>query len=159
MITLLREPAGGLTARLDIPGSLLVEPAQPARVEGAGEPVGPDPAPRLAPEGVAAVSAGPIAAPAATATALAEREAPEAPEVPEAPVVPAGSVTVGGLARRVRGANVPAATSVAAAFGGGEPAVPAGPSTADDVASFLSAFSGGVERGLAGAGPDVEEEQ
>ena len=64
-----------------------------------------------------------------------------------------------GLTRRVRGANAPKATNVAAAFGGDAPAKQAGPASADDVASFLAAFSGGVERGLAESHTEHEEEQ
>jgi hypothetical protein len=72
-----------------------------------------------------------------------------------------GGRTPGGLARRVRGANAPAATNVAAAFGGGggvgQPASEM-PSSADDVASFLSAFSGGVERGLSETHHEEEDQ-
>jgi hypothetical protein len=72
---------------------------------------------------------------------------------------PGTNGTPGGLTRRVRGANAPKATNVAAAFGGDTPVKQAGPASADDVASFLAAFSGGVERGLAESHTEHEEEQ
>jgi hypothetical protein len=70
---------------------------------------------------------------------------------------------------------VPVATNVAAAFGGVSdspspapvsPVSPVSPvvasvgseSSADDVASFLSAFSGGVERGLSEAHHEEEDQ-
>jgi hypothetical protein len=58
----------------------------------------------------------------------------------------------------VRGANAPAATNVASAFGGGDGSSSTD-SSADGVASFLSAFSGGVERGLSEAHREEEEQQ
>jgi hypothetical protein len=63
----------------------------------------------------------------------------------------------------VRGANAPAATNVAAAFGGESSAVApvvdgSSGSSADGVASFLSAFSGGVERGLSEAHREEDEQ-
>jgi hypothetical protein len=86
--------------------------------------------------------------------------APEAPAPVADEAPPLAAATSGGLARRVRGANAPTATNVAAAFGGSDPAPAApAPSTAEDVASFLSAFSGGVERGLAETTHPDEEEQ
>jgi hypothetical protein len=69
-----------------------------------------------------------------------------------------GGLTQGGLARRVRGANAPSATNVAAAFGGGEAVASSADSSADGVASFLSAFSGGVERGLSEAHREEDEQ-
>jgi signal transduction histidine kinase len=182
-------PVGGLTAGITIPASLLITdaPARPPRPGAeADEPAAPVPtpsAPLEAPVSGPAPAPAPAAAPrpAAAATALAEppaslraprRIVPEpaaltppatapAPAAAPAPApAPALTPTPGGLARRVRGANVPTATNVAAAFGGADPAPAApAPSTADDVASFLSAFSGGVERGLAETTHPDEEEQ
>jgi hypothetical protein len=64
-----------------------------------------------------------------------------------------------GLPRRLRGANAPTTTNVAAAFGGQIPADEHRPMvrTPDDVGSFLSAFSAGVERGRTDG--DGEDEQ
>ena len=67
------------------------------------------------------------------------------------------SSQVTGLTRRIRGANAPRATNVADAFGGGAQARESRPASADDVASFLAAFDGGVSRGLADARRDDGE--
>jgi signal transduction histidine kinase len=165
-------------------------PARPgieAEHDGAPAPAASAPIEPAAPPAAAAPSPAPAAAPrpAGAATALAEppaaRPAPKRivpptpapaaltpPDRTPAPTsAPTGAPapapltpTPGGLTRRVRGANAPTATNVAAAFGGADPtpAAPA-PTTADDVASFLSAFSGGVERGLAETTHPDEEEQ
>jgi hypothetical protein len=53
-----------------------------------------------------------------------------------------------GLTKRVRGANAPLATNAADAFCGGQTSEGLPPPSADSVASFLSEFSKGVERGL-----------
>jgi hypothetical protein len=53
-----------------------------------------------------------------------------------------------GLNKRVRGANAPQATNAADAFRGGRQIQPGTPLSADSVASILSEFTKGVERGL-----------
>jgi signal transduction histidine kinase len=169
--------AGGVTARVDLPARLLVDDGATGTVSlfpAAAPETPPAPAPEPEPQPTADHPAP--AAPAVEPEVAAEpafsdggslprrvHEPAAAPDAP-APVAeeapPLATATSGGLTRRVRGANAPTATNVAAAFGGADPtpAAPA-PTTADDVASFLSAFSGGVERGLAETTHPDEEEQ
>jgi hypothetical protein len=101
-----------------------------------------------------------------------QQAAPRPPSAPAAPRPPAdaeaaGGATTSGLARRVRGAQLPTAEPVRLRRGGGSPAAPPArtggrpssqpsrpprrddrPRSADDVYSFLSSFSAGVRRGL-----------
>jgi signal transduction histidine kinase len=169
-IRLVQEPAGGITARLDVPASLIIgtapagpvadrapefppaPPIETPRPIRMGAPVEYRPAPDEAeptddggwdePEDAPAARTEPMAAPSTPFQHVSVGSVPD-------------FTTPGGLARRVRGANAPAATNVAAAFGGeAAPAV----SSADDVASFLSAFSGGVERGLSEAHHEEEDQ-
>jgi hypothetical protein len=157
------------------------EPVEPVTAAEPDEPFVPDEPTPVAPVAKAPVAEAPKAPPLGGAGRLASRsaradrsEAPPAPQPPQQPAptappvlqtvgsAPATNGTSGGLTRRVRGANAPKATNVAAAFGGGgaaTPAKPASSASADDVASFLAAFSGGVERGLAESHNEHEEEQ
>jgi hypothetical protein len=168
--------AGGVTARVDLPARLLVDDGATGTVSlfPTAAPEATPPAPAPAPQPVAEhqapapVAPAPevVAEPAYTDGGSLPRRAHEPTPPPEAPAPvaeeapPLATATSGGLTRRVRGANAPTATNVAAAFGGADPAPAApAPSTADDVASFLSAFSGGVERGLAETTHPDEEEQ
>jgi hypothetical protein len=102
-----------------------------------------------APAPIAPVEREPVTVPA---------EAP-APEHDTGNGLPHANFTgaqVTGLTRRIRGANAPKATNVSDAFGGGAQSRESLPASADDVASFLAAFDGGVSRGLAEARSDDE---
>jgi signal transduction histidine kinase len=159
-ISLTSEAIGGIVARVDIPAELLVDSRTTVDPYASAPAPAPAPAPRPEPAPV------PAAAPASYAsnghstnghagTAVAERYEPVTPtEMADAPdAEPEVALPIepmnGGLTRRQRGANIPAATNVEAAFGGQIPADerPAGPASADEVASFLSSFNSGVERG------------
>jgi signal transduction histidine kinase len=107
--------------------------------------------------GLAAAAAPPAEAPPSEACAPAGAAAP--PEGPtRAAAAGSGATTPSGLARRVPGAQRP---DVATSRATGTAAVatePAPTSTPDDVYSFLSSFSSGVERGRADAGAMTDDE-
>lgn len=162
-ISLDREPIGGIVARVDIPSNLLVDGSRPQQDD--------EPAPyeelEPVPAGVAAhTSADDHADGRANGYADADHRVEPAPlsagpelgSVAEVPASDLASATNGGLARRQRGANTPTATNVAAAFGAQIPVEErqTAPRSADDVASFLASFTGGVERGRS-AGTEGDE--
>ena len=192
-ISLQQETLGGITARIDIPSSILIDdtgmvPVQ-AQQPAADTPVdlepdageadpgrrhrGPRPGARgHRSPGRARARARADAAPAlmtfeqevraaVDAPALAQRTDREPVMVPDDTPLPQLGAEAGlphanftrsevtGLTRRIRGANAPRATNVADAFGGGAAPREVQRASADDVASFLAAFEGGVSRGLA----------
>lgn len=196
-------PAGGVTARIDVPASVLVSAVPPPAPVPVAEAPAPAPAPPIAAPAAAAPApsvapvapVAPVVAPVPAAGAPFEdlaswlvdapadassivEPAPSAPAPAPAPAVPmppavadpvAGfgglatrpatvapadaATTASGLVKRVRGAQEPVVAPFTSPFaaGFGADAVAAGASSAADVGSFLSAFSGGVERGLADA--------
>jgi signal transduction histidine kinase len=78
-----------------------------------------------------------------------------------APTAPAadGSTTASGLTKRVRGAQEPSLTPFTSALAPPPVTTPAEPAaSAEEVGSFFSAFSSGVERGLADAATSSSED-
>ncbi len=161
-LSLVDHPAGGLTARIDLPASVLGDSAEP------------EPAPEETPE----EGGAPVVEGVSTAEASPERTVGGLPRQPAqsgdatsgqkstaevlagAPTGP--EVTAGGLVRRVPGAQRPDTSlpvSPIATEPRSEPADEETRSSPDEVYSFLSSFHEGVRRGQAEAHSGQDEEE
>jgi signal transduction histidine kinase len=128
-VTLEPQAAGGITARIDLPATMVLERSG---ADGLHDP------PATSDPGVEFEGEPPTTPPWSAPTTVVD----EPPDDPAPVPAPAAA----GLTRRVRGASAPVATSVAAAFGGGDQ--PAQPGTGTDLSSLLAAYHDGVRRGL-----------